>query len=64
MPTETPVVADTKAGLAELLPLLKQRTDTSFLEKYQQEMAKWRKNMAALQNADRDPIAPRRHALC
>jgi pyruvate dehydrogenase (quinone) len=58
MPTETPVVADAKAGLAELLPLLKQRTDTGFLEKYQQEMAKWRKNMAALQNADRDPIAP------
>jgi pyruvate dehydrogenase (quinone) len=56
--TDAPVVADAKQGLAELLPLLNVRTDTSFLEKYQKEMAKWRDNMTALQNADRDPIAP------
>ena len=58
LPTEVPVVADAKQGLAELLPLLKRRADTGFLEKYQKEMSKWRDNMAALQNADRDPIAP------
>jgi len=58
VPTQAPVVADAKQGLAELLPLLKQRTDTSFLQKYQHEMDKWRTNVAALQNAGRDPIAP------
>jgi pyruvate dehydrogenase (quinone) len=58
IPTEAPVVADAKQGLAELLPLLKQRSNTSFLQKYQHEMDNWRTNMVALQNADRDPIAP------
>jgi pyruvate dehydrogenase (quinone) len=58
MPTEVPVVADAKQALAELLPLLKPRSDTSFLDKCQQAMAKWRENMTALENADRDPIAP------
>jgi pyruvate dehydrogenase (quinone) len=53
-----PVVADAKQGLAELLPLLKQRTDTSFLDKCQKAMGKWRESMTAQQNADRDPIAP------
>jgi len=58
IPTEVPVVADAKQALAELLPLLKPRGDTSFLDKCQQAMAKWRENMAALESAERDPIAP------
>jgi len=58
IPTEVPVVGDAKQSLQGLLPLLKQRGDTSFLEKYQKEMAKWRKSMTALQDAGRDPIAP------
>jgi pyruvate dehydrogenase (quinone) len=58
VPTEVPVVGDTKLTLQGLLPLLKQRSDTKFLEKCQQAMSKWRENMAALQNPDRDPIAP------
>jgi pyruvate dehydrogenase (quinone) len=58
VPTEVPVVADARQGLAELLPLLKQRSDTSFLDKCQQGMAKWRENMAALEDPERDPIAP------
>jgi pyruvate dehydrogenase (quinone) len=58
LPTEVPVVADAKQALAELLPLLKPRTDTTFLDKCQQAMAKWRQNMAALENSERDPIAP------
>jgi pyruvate dehydrogenase (quinone) len=58
VPTEAPVVGDAKLALQALLPLLKKRSDTDFLEKYQKAMGKWRKNMAALQNADRDPIAP------
>ena len=56
--TEVPVVADAKQGLAGLLPLLKQRSDGSLLEKYQKETAKWRKRMAALEDAERNPIAP------
>jgi pyruvate dehydrogenase (quinone)/pyruvate oxidase len=58
IPTELPVIGDAKLGLQGLLPLLKQRTDTSFLEKCQKAMAKWREKMAALQAPDRDPIAP------
>jgi pyruvate dehydrogenase (quinone) len=58
IPTEVPVVGDARQALAGLLPLLKPRSDTKFLEKYQKEMDKWRKNMSALQDADRDPIAP------
>ena len=56
--TEVPVVGDAREGLQALLPLLKQRTDTSFLEKYQKQMGKWREKMAALQDEKRDPIAP------
>jgi pyruvate dehydrogenase (quinone)/pyruvate oxidase len=56
--TELPVVGDSKQTLQALLPLLKQRGDTSFLDKYAKEMGKWRQNMAALVNSDRDPIAP------
>jgi pyruvate dehydrogenase (quinone) len=58
VPTEVPVVGDAKEGLAALLPLLKQRSDTSFLAKYQQQMDAWRTKMAALQDEQRDPIAP------
>ena len=56
--TELPVVGDAKEGLAGLLPMLKERTDTAFLEKCQQRMAKWRENMASLESSERDPIAP------
>jgi pyruvate dehydrogenase (quinone) len=58
VPTEVPVVGDAKMTLQALMPLLKQRTDTSFLEKCQREMDKWRHNMAALADPKRDPIAP------
>ena len=56
--TEVPVVGDAKEGLAALLPLLKHRGDGKFLKKYQKETADWRKNMAALEDAGRNPIAP------
>jgi len=56
--TEVPVVGDAKLALQALLPLLKPRTDTSFLEDCQAKMGKWRRNMAALADAGRDPIAP------
>lgn len=56
--TEVPVVGDAKEALAGLIPMLKRRTDSGFLEKYQKAMSKWRENMAAQQDAKRNPIAP------
>jgi pyruvate dehydrogenase (quinone)/pyruvate oxidase len=58
IPTEVPVVGDARETLRGLLPLLKHRSDTSFLAKYQGEMDKWRRHMAALEDPNRDPIAP------
>lgn len=58
MSTAAPVVGDVKESLARLLPLLERRSDRSHLEKYQQAMSDWREKMAALENADRSPIAP------
>jgi pyruvate dehydrogenase (quinone) len=58
IPTEAPVIGDAKETLAALLPMLAERTDDSFLVSCQREMAKWRADMAALESADRDPIAP------
>jgi pyruvate dehydrogenase (quinone)/pyruvate oxidase len=51
-------VCDAKEGLAALLPLLSRRDGKAHLEKYQQMMAKWRTDMQALENPERDPIAP------
>jgi pyruvate dehydrogenase (quinone) len=56
--TEAPVVGDARLALQGLLPLLKHRTDTSFLEQCRGQMRKWRENMAALADPGRDPIAP------
>ena len=56
--TEVPVVGDAREGLRGLLPLLKRRSDTAFLNKYQKQMDSWRKKMASLENPERDPIAP------
>jgi len=56
--TEVPVVGDAREALRGLLPLLKHRSDTSFLDKYSKKMDTWRKRMASLENPDREPIAP------
>ena len=58
VPTEVPVVGDAKEALQGLIPMLKRRTDTAFLEKCQKAMGKWRENMEALEDGKRDPIAP------
>jgi len=58
VPTGAPVVGDAKLALEQLMPLLKQRSDTRFLAKCQHDMDKWRQNMAAQADAERDPIAP------
>ncbi|RVX42757.1 pyruvate oxidase [Nonomuraea polychroma] len=56
--TDVPVVCDAKEGLAALLPLLSRRDDTAHLAKYQRMTAEWRADMDALENPERDPIAP------
>ena len=58
VPTDVPVVGDVKLALQGLLPMLKRRTDTSFLDKYAGAMGKWRDQMKAQHDAGRDPIAP------
>jgi pyruvate dehydrogenase (quinone)/pyruvate oxidase len=58
VPTDVPVVCDAKEGLQALLPLLSRRDGNAHLAKYQKMMAKWRSDMDALENPDRDPIAP------
>jgi len=58
VPTEVPVVGDAKAALQGLLPLLKRRADTSFLDKYAKAMGKWREQMTGQQDERRNPIAP------
>jgi len=58
MPTEAPVIGDAKEGLQALLPLLERKQDRSFLTSCQQDMDRWRKEMASLENSTRHPIAP------
>jgi pyruvate dehydrogenase (quinone)/pyruvate oxidase len=58
VPTAVPMVADARTALQELLPVLKQQADRSFLDKCQRSMQRWRERMTALQDANRDPIAP------
>ncbi len=58
VPTDVPVVGDVKLALQGLLPLLKRRTDTSFLDTYAGAMGTWRDQMRAQHDAARDPIAP------
>ena len=58
IPTEVPVVGDSKQTLRALFPLLKQRTEHELLAKYTRETNAWRRNMTALEDVERDPIAP------
>jgi len=57
-PTEVPMVADAKEGLAALLPLLRPKEDRKHLTRYQEAMESWRSDMADLESPDRSPIAP------
>jgi pyruvate dehydrogenase (quinone)/pyruvate oxidase len=58
MPTDAPVVGDAREGLAELLPMLHRRAEQPFLEQAQRGMDEWRADMAAREDAERDPIQP------
>jgi pyruvate dehydrogenase (quinone)/pyruvate oxidase len=56
--TEVPLVGDAGATLRDLLPLLRRKEDRGFLENAQTDMAAWRQEMMALENAEREPIQP------
>src|SRR3954470_10945077 len=64
LPTDVPLVGDVAATLQALLPRLHRQPDRSHLEKYQAAMRDWREKMTALQDAERDPIAPQYLAAC
>ncbi|MEV0129164.1 thiamine pyrophosphate-dependent enzyme [Dactylosporangium sp. NPDC050688] len=64
LPTDVPLVGDVAATLEALLPRLQRRTDRSHLEKYQAQMRDWNAKMRALENGERDPIAPQYLACC
>jgi pyruvate dehydrogenase (quinone)/pyruvate oxidase len=57
IPTDIPLVGDVGATLEALIPLL-ERKDRQHLEKYQEKTRDWQENMAALESAEREPIAP------
>ncbi|MEV0393567.1 thiamine pyrophosphate-dependent enzyme [Polymorphospora rubra] len=58
VPVEAPVNADARLALQQLRPMLRERTDRSFLSRYQAERDAWRSDMESLENPDRHPIAP------
>ncbi len=58
LPTEVPMIGDSRETLTALLPLLEPKSDRSHLEKYQKAMAGWRGDMRDLESAQRSPIAP------
>ena len=58
MPTDVPLVGDTKETLQALLPLLQAKGDRSFVERAQDGMRSWRHDISALEDSTRDPIQP------
>ncbi|MGW5671775.1 thiamine pyrophosphate-dependent enzyme [Micromonospora sp. NPDC003776] len=64
LPVDVAMTADAHVALRQLLPMLTRRTDRSFLEKYQREMAQWRSDMTGLEDAGRDPVAPQYLISC
>lgn len=63
LPVEAPVAADARLALAALAPLITDH-DPGFLNDYQRRMSAWRKQMAALEDPERHPIAPQYLISC
>jgi pyruvate dehydrogenase (quinone) len=57
-PVECALVGDSRGTLAALLPLLQRKTDRSFLEQAQADMAKWRDLMATRETDRSMPMKP------
>ncbi len=58
LPTEVPLVGDSKDTLRALIAFLDRKEDRSFLEDRHREMKDWWKRMAAMADGSRDPIQP------
>lgn len=58
IPTDVPLIGDVGATLEALLPMLRGRVGQGRLGEYGQRMREWRAKLAALEAADRQPIAP------
>ncbi|MGO1052284.1 thiamine pyrophosphate-dependent enzyme [Crossiella sp. CA198] len=57
LPVTAPVVGDARESLRRLIPLLA-RKEHDHLGRYQSKMDSWRRELAAMENPDRAPIAP------
>jgi pyruvate dehydrogenase (quinone) len=57
-PVEVGLVADVKATLAAMLPLLQRKTDRSFLTEAQQRMSDWNGLLERVETASRSPLRP------
>ena len=58
LPVEAAVTADARVALSQLRPMLQSRSDRTFLAKHQRGRDAWLADMKALQDVNRDPIAP------
>jgi pyruvate dehydrogenase (quinone) len=59
-PIEAGLVGDAKATLEELIPLVRHKTDRSWREQIEEEVAEWWKLMEDRAMQDADPINPQR----
>ncbi len=57
-PTEVNLIGDSRATLAALLPLLEQKTDTSWREKIEKNRVGWEKDEEARSRVTANPINP------
>ena len=58
VPTEVPLVGDSRETLAALEPLLTRKADRGFLDDRQSEMKKWWERMRSVADGSREPIQP------
>ncbi|SDY15234.1 pyruvate oxidase [Micromonospora pattaloongensis] len=58
LPTDVPLIGDVATTLEALLPMLNGRVGHGRLGTYAAKMRDWREKLAALESAEREPIAP------
>jgi pyruvate dehydrogenase (quinone) len=58
VPTDVPLVGDAAETLRAMIPLLERKVDRRFLEGAQEGMRRWREDMEALEDPEREPIHP------
>jgi pyruvate dehydrogenase (quinone)/pyruvate oxidase len=58
IPVEVTLVGDARETLAALSELVQETSERGFLQEAQEQMEKWRSDMAALESPERSPIQP------